>query len=175
MFDRGPFWSAPPDWGSARVAGPGVLLQARCAQAQLVSGAVDAWLLARGESAIGPRNGCSSEAYSLRLSSDAVLRIGADPVSVGWHDDHGIAVSDSGDAWILIDITGSGAEAVLSQGAEYPFPEPPGPSTESARMLFAGLVVAVSKRDAGWRFHVDRAWAPALWRWLVVHAGARES
>ena len=87
----------------------------------------------------------------------------------------GIAVSDAGDAWILIDVEGEGAESLLAQGTEYALTHAPGPSTESARLLFAGLVVAVSRRANGWRLHVDRAWAPALWRWLVVHAGAHHS
>lgn len=175
MFDRSPFWSAAPEWANVRIAVPGVSLQARSVPAQLVSGAVDAWLGVRGERAIGPRDPCSSGHYALRLSPDAVLRVGGDALPAGWHPDHGIAVSDAGDAWIQIDIAGYGAEAVLAQGAEYAFSAAPGSATESARMLFAGLVVAVSRRDAGWRLHVDRAWAPALWRWLVVHAGAKDT
>ncbi len=175
MFERSRFWSAPPVWSDARIAVPGLSVRAVAAGAQLVSGAVGAWLAAHGERAIGPRDWCDTAAYALRLAPDTVLRVGASPLDTGWHAAHAIAVSDAGDAWILIDIEGEGASSLLAQGAEYPFDAAPGAGTESARMLFAGLTVAISRRTSGWRFHVDRAWAPALWRWLEVHAASTHS
>jgi heterotetrameric sarcosine oxidase gamma subunit len=170
MFERSTFWSAPPAWSSARIDAPGLCVSACCVPAQLVSGAVEAWLAVRGESAFGPRHSCVSDSYALRLAPDTVLRVGEPAAAPGWHAADRIAVSAAGDAWILIDIEGASAAALLAQGCEYPFDTAPGPATESARMLFAGLVVAVSRRATGWRLHVDRAWAPALWRWLEVHA-----
>ena len=118
---------------------------------------------------------CERDTYALRLASDTVLRVGEPAAAPGWHAADGVAVSDAGDAWILIDIDGESARTLLAQGCEYPFESTQGPATESARMLFAGLVVAVSRRATGWRLHVDRAWAPALWRWLEVHAVSTHS
>ena len=175
MFERSSFWSAPPAWSSARIDAPGLLVSVVSGPAQLVSGAVEGWLSTRGESALGPRDTCLSESYTLRLAPDTGLRVGEAAADPGWHEAERIAVSDAGDAWILIDIEGDAAAALLAQGCEYAFEAAPGPATESARLLFAGLVVAVSRRAAGWRLHVDRAWAPALWRWLEVHAVSSSS
>ena len=175
MFERSSFWSEPPAWSSARIDAPGLCVSVVCVPAQLVSGAVEGWLAARGESAFGPRHNCFSDSYALRLAPDTVLRVGEPAAAAGWHEAERIAVSDAGDAWILVDIEGDAAAALLAQGCEYAFEAAPGPATESARLLFAGLVVAVSRRAAGWRLHVDRAWAPALWRWIEVHAASIHS
>jgi sarcosine oxidase gamma subunit len=175
MFERSPFWSAPPAWSEARIEAPAVSVRAVCGPAQLISGAVETWLSARAESTLGPRDRCTQASYALRLAPDTVLRVGEPAVESGWHEAERIAVSDAGDAWMIFEVEGEGALALLRQGGEYPFDEAPGPATESARMLFAGLVVAVSRREAGWRLHVDRAWAPALWRWLAVHAVSSHS
>ena len=175
MFERSPFWSAPPVWSEARIEAPCLRVRAILSPAQLVSGAVDAWLASRAESALGPRDRCAQERYALRLAPDMVLRVGEPAVEPGWHEAERVAVSDAGDAWMSFDVEGEGALALLRQGGEYPFDEAAGPATESARMLFAGLVVAVSRRETGWRLHVDRAWAPALWRWLAVHADSSHS
>ena len=42
----------------------------------------------------------------------------------------------------------------------------------------AGLRVAVARHSTGWRLHIERPWAPALWRWLeagvnTIGAGAK--
>jgi sarcosine oxidase gamma subunit len=175
MFERSSFWSAPPEWSGARIERPGLSVAASCGPAQLVAGSVEAWLAARSLAVSGPRQTCTRPDYALRLAPDTLLIVGAVAASPGWHAEHGVAISDAGDAWILIDVEGEGAPALLAQGCEYPFPSEHGAATESARMLFAGLVVAVSRRAAGWRLHVDRAWAPALWRWLEVHATSSHS
>ncbi len=175
MFERSPFWSAPPEWSRACIEAPGFCVRASRAPAQLVSGAVDGWFAACGVAVIGPRERCGSEVYALRLAPDTVLHVGGAMASPGWHGAERVAVSDAGDAWMIIDVEGEGALAVLEQGGEYPFTSTAGPARESARMLFAGLVVAVSRRDVSWRLHVDRAWAPALWRWLEVHAASHNS
>ena len=47
MFERSPFWSAPPAWSEARIEAPAVSVRAVCGTAQLISGAVETWLSAR--------------------------------------------------------------------------------------------------------------------------------
>jgi hypothetical protein len=36
-------------------------------------------------------------------------------------------------------------------------------------MQFAGFRLVVSRRAQGWRLHIERPWAAALWRWLQAH------
>jgi len=37
--------------------------------------------------------------------------------------------------------------------------------------LIAGQRVIVSRREAGWRLHVERPMAAMLWRWLTLSEG----
>ena len=175
MFERSPFWSAPPVWSSASIERAGLRITAIEAPALLLSGAMDVWLSRRELRCLGPREICDATGYALRLAPDTVLFVGAADIAPGWHAEEQLAVSDAGDAWVLIDVLGERATDVMAQGSELALATVAGPAGESARLLFAGMVVAVSRRPAGWRLHVDRAWAPALWRWLEVHADAAAS
>lgn len=167
MSDRGAFWSPPPDWRSARLSRPGLDITVREALCTLVSGQTAAWLTTQGLApAIGPRDACPDGPYALRLAPDSVLVVGLESPVDGWQPEAGVALSPCSDGWLLVDIRGEGSAAVMAEGSEYPFVSAPGMATESARMLFAGLGVAVARTAEGWRLHVERAWAPALWRWL---------
>ena len=91
MFERSPFWSAPPAWSEARIEAPAVSVRAVCGPAQLISGAVETWLLARAESALGPRDRCMQESYALRLAPDTKPRKSAAVVGdvMGKYHPHG--------------------------------------------------------------------------------------
>jgi len=67
---------------------------------------------------------------------------------------------------VIIDVLGAGAEAVMQAGAAYDFAAPAGAAVESAFILFAGMKVAAIRRAGGWRLHVERPMATALWHWL---------
>lgn len=168
MSDRSAFWSAPPDWRAARIVRPGLEITARAALCTLVSGETAAWLAAQGIApAIGPRDPCPETPYALRLSPESVLVVGMESAGEGWFAGERVAVSPCSDGWLLVELCGEGAAALMAEGSEYPFSAAPGLPTESARMLFAGLLVAVARCPGGWRLHIERAWAPALWRWLA--------
>jgi heterotetrameric sarcosine oxidase gamma subunit len=179
MFDRAEFWSAVPAWRGAVLQGVDVRVTLiETAAVFQLSGAPEAVrTLARVATIHGPRDPCEGERYALRLAPDSVLLVDtartSDPgeVQPGWHDD-GVAVTDLTDGMLCIEITGQGARELLALGTEYPFDAPPAAPHESARVLFAGFRVAVARRADGWRLHVERPWAPALWHWL---AGVRSS
>ena len=172
MHDRGQFWSPIPDWSSVALSTPTVSVRpVAMGAAWQLSGAWGGVLTRLGVGAVrGPRDRCAEVLYALRLSPDSVLLVGAESVdlSPGWHE-AGYAATDLGDALVVVDIEGPGAGELMAAGSEYPYADGTVRPHESARMQFAGHTIVVSRRPAGWRLHVPRPWAAALWRWLEVH------
>lgn len=176
MPDRSAFWPPVPDWSRAVREAPGLCLRAsEPAVAWQLSGAFAPVLAGLGVIARGPRECCEGEAYALRLAPDCALLLGASPPGVtagGWTD--GLAASPLADGIVCIDVEGERAAALMACGSEYPFEAAPAPAQECARLLFAGLRVGVVRRPQGWRLHVERPWAAALWHWLedILEQGA---
>lgn len=180
MFDRGEFWSAVPAWRDAVLQGAGVrVAPVETAAVFQLSGAAEAVLAQIGVARIhGPRERCEDSRYALRLAPDSVLLVdtaptgdsgdGAAALLPGWHEG-GAAVTDLSDGILCIEVSGSRALELLALGTEYPFDTPQTAPNESARLLFAGFRVAIARRPDGWRLHVERPWAPALWHWLAAH------
>ncbi|MFO1406590.1 MAG: hypothetical protein U1F08_03545 [Steroidobacteraceae bacterium] len=173
MHDRALFWSPVPDWSSATIRSASVDGRASLpGAAWQLSGEWGSVLTRLGVGAVrGPRDRCGDARYALRLSPDGVLLVADGPVDLapGWHE-AGYAATELGDAFVLVDLEGPGAAAVMAAGSEYPFASTTVRPLESARLQFAGHTIAVSRRPQGWRLHVPRPWAAALWRWLEVHA-----
>lgn len=175
MHDRGQFWSPVPDW--LQVALHAAAIDVRpvtVASVCLVSGDVQQFLAQHGSGEVfGPRQPCGSDAYALRLAPDRVMFIGDASTSAdGTGFTNGCAVTDVSDGMLIFDVHGERAAELLAQGSEYPFEDTTIFPHESASMQFAGLRLIVSRRERGWRLHVDRPWAPALWRWLRSHVEA---
>ena len=171
MFDRSAFWSPPPDWRHARLDGVDIRITASAPPAvwRISGPGVPAALAGVGvERAIGPREACDAPTYALRIAPDSVLLIG-DAATTGIDDAPDTVCSALADGIICVDIVGPAVSVLLSLGSEHRFDDPPGHRLESVRMLFAGLPVLVMRRGAGWRLHIERPWAPALWRWLAGH------
>lgn len=180
MHDRGLFWSPVPDWSRADIQHPGLGITALSAQtALLVSGNLSKFLKRRGAlSCIGPRDICEAGPYALRLAPDRLLFVRREggsespligPEVFGWSDD-GIAITDVSDGFMLFDVTGPAAPDLMALGANYEFTGKTGGPEESALMVFAGLRVAVARVPSGWRLHVERPYATALWQWLQLAA-----
>jgi heterotetrameric sarcosine oxidase gamma subunit len=172
MPDRGKFWAPVPDWSRARLEHPGLAVAASFAEAAwLVSGDLPAFSRRHGGLAcIGPRETCAAVPYALRLAPDRLLFVhhggnGAPSGPFGWSED-GLAITDVGDGYVLFDITGSAASELMALGAAYEFEGKPAGIAESASMLFAGLKTAVARMPSGWRLHVERPYATAMWQWL---------
>ncbi|HJT14531.1 MAG TPA: hypothetical protein VJ790_18055 [Dongiaceae bacterium] len=163
MLDRGLFWSPVPDWSHAGIRHDGLSIAALAPQAAwLVSGNLAAFLERRGV-----RLGDAGDRYALRLAPDRLLFVsvdGADTdgVTFGWSD--GCAVTDVSDGFVLLDITGPAAPELMRLGALHDFETRS--DTASAAMLFAGQRVILARIPQGWRLHVERPSAAAIWQWL---------
>jgi sarcosine oxidase gamma subunit len=175
MFDRSGFWSTAPDWrqtvySTARLRLAAAVMPTVWRLSGFGSRTVLAELGVRH--VLGPRDACDATDYALRLAPDSVLLI-CDPAACAALRDLGerprLVVSELSDGFVGMDITGSAAPLVLQLANEYPFMDLTDRPDESARMTFAGLPVVVMRRHDGWRLHVERPWAAALWRWLMRH------
>lgn len=161
MLDRGLFWSPVPDWAHANIRHEGLNVTVAAAQAAwLVSGDLAAFL-ARHSVGFGE----AGDRYALRLAPDRLLFVsmdGVDDVTFGWSD--GCAVTDVSDGHVLLDITGPAAAELMRLGALHDFEARS--ETASAAMLFAGKRVILARIANGWRLHVERPDAAAIWQWL---------
>ena len=164
MRDRGLFWSPVPDWSRAGIQHEGLNIAAVVPQAAwLVSGNLLAFLERRGV-----RFGDAGGRYALRLAPDRLLFMAVDGaatdgVTFGWSED-GCAITDVSDGHVLLDITGPAAPELMRLGALHDFE---GTSdTASAATLFAGQRVILARIQQGWRLHVERPNAAAIWQWL---------
>lgn len=167
MPDRSAYWPPPPDWTQARIAVPGLEVAPAQARVWLASGATAPFLAARGLTAVGPRDR-AGDAYAARLAPDRVLVVGAAaPGGFGWRGD-GLALSDLTDGWILIDLTGPDAPALMAMATSYDFAAPDARPTESCAMRLAGQSVVVTRRGEGFRLHIQRDRAAALWFWIAA-------
>jgi heterotetrameric sarcosine oxidase gamma subunit len=165
MLDRGLFWSPVPDWPRARIQHEELSIVTLAPQvAWLVSGNLAIFLKRRGV-----RFGDAGErGYALRLAPDRLLFVSmdgaaADGATFGWSGD-GCAVTDVSDGYVLLDITGPAAPELMRLGALHDFEAQS--DTASAAMLFAGERVILARIEQGWRLHVERPNAAAIWQWL---------
>lgn len=180
MHDRGKFWSSPPDWRAAALSSSGVCVASArdSGTLWLVSGDLAAFLAERqGKPPIlGPRDTCGDGAYALRLAPDRVLYVSPVPETAaeGWSS-KGYAVSDISKGMLLIDLVGPSGGSVLAAGTGYDLASTDQRPQESAQLLIAGHRIGLCRRKDGWRLHVERPIAPALWHWLETAGGlARE-
>jgi heterotetrameric sarcosine oxidase gamma subunit len=166
MPDRGLFWSPAPDWAHATIRHEALSVVALAPRAAwLVSGNLTAFLRRRG---VDIGHAANRGNYALRLAPDRLLFVSldsaADDVTLGWTEG-GCAATDVSDAFVLFDIAGPAALEVMRLGALHDF-EATSPADASAAMLFAGQRVILSHTQLGWRLHVERPDAAAIWQWL---------
>jgi heterotetrameric sarcosine oxidase gamma subunit len=171
MRDRGAFWTPVVDWSSARVDRADVRIEvaAGIEQILLVGGDVGMFLSGCGRPhCLGPRDEAEGASYALCLAPDRMLAVSeiVTPVDLGWNM-AGYAVADMTDGIIAIDVTGPGALALMQQGTSYDLTAGDARPGESANIVFAGLRVSVVRRGDGYRLHIERPMATALWTWLV--------
>lgn len=172
MHDRAQFWSPVPDWTQVSLHAPGIeVAVVNAASMWLVSGPAQQFLVRYGAGeTLGPRQTCSNDDYALRLAPDRVLFVaGAQAVDFPPASAPACAITDVSDGMLILEVRGQAAAELMAQGSEYPFDAATVLPHESAMMQFAGFRLAVSRRTHGWRLHIERPWAPALWRWLQAH------
>ena len=174
MHDRAQFWSPVPEWSQAALRGAGIaVVPVNGASAWLLSGNFTELLARNNIGAIhGPRQLCSSETYALRLAPDRVLVVDGEASTAALTVDPvpDCAVTEISDGMVIFDMSGEAAAELMAQGSEYPFGDTSVLPLESASMSFGGFRVIVSRRTNGWRLHVERPWAAALWRWLEARS-----
>jgi sarcosine oxidase gamma subunit len=174
MHDRAQFWSPVPDWSQVALRAPGIdVAPINTALVYLISGDARQPLAQYGISEVlGPRHVCADDSYALRLAPDRLLLVSRTPARAVLSEAvPGCAVTDISDGMLIFDVLGTAAPELMAQGSEYPFNDAPSMQLphESASMQFAGFRLIVSRRSQGWRLHVERPWAAALWHWLRAH------
>lgn len=170
MHNRDAFWTPVPEWSSARCDRRTVRIKVASdiQQILLVSGDIGMFLRQRGlAGGLGPRDDATGPSYALTLAQDRVLYVSetSAPVDLGWAE-VGYAVAGMTDGIVTIDVSGPGALGLMQQGTSYDHTARDHRPGESANIVFAGLRVAVVRRGGGYRLHVERPFATALWTWL---------
>lgn len=176
MHNRAEFWTPVPDWQSARCDREDVRVTAvpDLKQILIISGDAGAFLSRRGlTGGLGPRDVATGASYVLTLAPDRLLSASetSAPADLGWTD-AGYAATDMSDGIVAIDISGPRALDLVQQGTSYDFTPRERRVGESVNIVFAGLRVAiVGRAEGGYRLHVERPYATALWTWLVQVSG----
>lgn len=112
------------------------------------------------------------DTYTLSLRRDRVMCVGEPALADGWDDKKNQAVSDVGDAYVVFQLSGPNAIALLKRGTELRLDQP---SKSVARMLFGlGLFLYRHGDEETYRLHVARAHGTAMWKSLRDHAAAVE-
>ena len=177
MHDRAQFWSPVPDWTHASLHAPGIdVVVVNPAGLWLVSGDTRQHLARFGVTEVlGPRQASASGTYALRIAPDRTLLVAGASAPASWPASDGGAVTDISDGMLIFAIRGEGAGELMAQGNEYPFDTATILPHESAMMQFAGFRLAVARRTHGWRLHIERPCAAALWRWLQAQVEPKYS
>jgi len=172
MHNRASFWSPVPDFSQATLHGDGItIVPVANASLWLISGDLKKFLTHHNlHQIVGPRQCCDDARYGLRLAPDRMLFVseGASADTFELLQD-GCAITDVSDGLLLFDINGENAAQLMAQAGSYSFTATQGSPEESAFIRFADFKLALSRRGKGWRLHIERPWAPALWHWLQAH------
>ncbi|AMX96381.1 hypothetical protein EOA22_34200 [Mesorhizobium sp. M7A.F.Ca.US.014.04.1.1] len=171
MRDLAEKWSVAPDWQSAVIKVPGLVVRAVCGLNQLlVSGDLDAW--ARASSAdgngVGAFGTAQGDRYAARLARDRLLIVSNSPLAIasGWHTD-GFAVTAISAGLQMFEAEGTALDAFIARGTTLD----PSQASASAALSFADISAVVYRHDAKLRIHVDRGLAAYLWTWMEIAAG----
>jgi sarcosine oxidase gamma subunit len=167
MRDRGAFWGPVPVWQSALIDRDDTRVFAVCdiRQILMVSGDVGAFMSRHGVMGLlGPRDIVSAATYALRLAPDRVLYVSdtEQAIDLGWSA-AGYAAAEMTDGFIVVDVSGPRSLDLMQQGTSYDLTAADARPSESANIVFGGLSLAVVRRPEGWRLHVERPHATALW------------
>lgn len=170
-YDAAAKWTPMPDWKRASIVRSSWTAQTVFGLRQLLlSGDLDAaraalvpeaamtglWEIAEGDAMI-------------RIARDRALLATARPVAAtpGWNSG-GWAASPADDAWAVFELSGESARAVCAQGTAADLEA----GSRSATLLFAGVACLLYRTEPEIaRLHVERGFAPYIWRWLETLEG----
>ncbi len=171
-LDRGLFWEPAPDFGTAVIRRDGLAMQSVSGLGQiLVSGDLGAAakVLAPDAPMVGLWGIVETSTVFLRMARDRALLVSPQPLAIrpGWRAE-GFAASPADDAFIVLEIAGDDLAIVVAEatGADLTSGSP------SAAIRFCGVdaLLCRSAPDTA-RLHVERAFAPYVWRWLETREG----
>ncbi|MFZ5675109.1 MAG: hypothetical protein ACOZAM_19295 [Pseudomonadota bacterium] len=168
MRDLAEKWSRVPDWRTATLETPGLVVRSLTGFSQyLVSGDLAAWYRQTGmdDIAAGALSVAQGERYALRVARDRILAVSEAPFGIapGWHSG-GFAVSTFDAGLHMFEIEGPDMPSLFARATTL---DPAG-TTASAALLFAGANALCYRHGHAdrLRVHIDRALAPYLWKWL---------
>jgi hypothetical protein len=159
-------WSATPDWQSAVITAPGLVVRSISGLHQLlVSGDLGAWSLACGMdgNGVGAFGAARGDRYAARLARERLLAVSDSPfdITTGWHD-QGFAVTVISSGLRIFEVKGTAIDAFIARGTTLD----PKQASASAALSFAGISAVVYRHGDGLRIHVDRGLAVYLWTWM---------
>lgn len=168
MRDLAQKWSPAPDWRTATLATPGLVIRSLAGYSQcLVSGDISAWCRQTDMDgdAVGALAVAQGGHYALHIARDRILAVSETPFGIGpgWHA-AGFAVSTFDAGLHMFEIEGPDLPSLFARATTL---DPAG-TTASAALLFAGANALCYRHGHAHRLrlHVDRALAPYLWKWL---------
>ncbi|MFD1985161.1 hypothetical protein ACFSOZ_21740 [Mesorhizobium newzealandense] len=170
MRDLAEKWSVAPDWQSAVITAPGLVVRAISGLDQLlVSGDLDAWARASGMdgNGVGAFGTAQGERYAARLARDRLLVVSNTPLGIatGWHAE-GFAVTGISAGLQVFEVEGSALDAFIARGTTLD----PKQASASPSLSFAGISAVVYRHQGRLRIHVDRGLAAYLWTWMETAA-----
>ncbi|WP_136618295.1 MULTISPECIES: hypothetical protein [Mesorhizobium] len=171
MRDLAEKWSVAPDWQSAVITAPGLVVRAVCGLNQLlVSGDLDAWARVSGvdRTGVGAFGTAQGGRYAARLARDRLLVVSNSSLAVatGWHAE-GFAVTTISAGLQVFEVEGAALDAFIARGTTLD----PKQASASAALSFAGISAVVYRHGGKLRIHVDRGLAAYLWTWMETAAG----
>nr|MDJ0614326.1 hypothetical protein [Rhizobiaceae bacterium] len=103
--------------------------------------------------AVGLGGEVGSGDHAIRIGRDTALLNSSKPINiaVGWYET-GFAISQADGKYAVLEISGEGAEDMLSQGASIVFKH----SSPSAMIQFAGLPCLLVRQNEAWLLFVER-------------------
>lgn len=154
-------WDAPHARDAA-ITAPGITIQQVQLKRQTTVSGVD--VLHYFCPATGWPDVARGPSYAVALRRDRVLLLDGPPLTDGWNDKTGHAVSDMTGGYAVIDLSGEAVHDVLKRGADIN----PNIRSGSAARLFAGIGVILYHFDAPMRLrlHVSAAQRDTLWQTL---------
>ena len=170
MVDLSPRW---PSVSLAQpvLAAPGLEIKMVADISQhLVSGDLSNWSRLAGMNGdrVGAFGLATGSTYVVRIASDRMLAINppADAAAGGWHPD-GFAVTDMSAALCVIEMQGENLPQIIRRAT----PTDPRENSPSASCQFTQVTAAIyhyGDRNKV-RLHVDRSFAPHVWKWLELN------
>lgn len=170
MRDLAEKWSVAPDWQSATITAPGLVVRTISGLDQLlVSGDLDTWARVSGVggTGVGAFGTVQGDRYAARLARDRLLVVSNTPLAIatGWHEE-GFAVTAIGAGLQVFEAEGSALDAFMARGTTLD----PKQVSASAALSFAGIGAIVYRHESKLRIHVDRGLATYLWTWMETAA-----